>query len=37
MADIGNLKMILVKITKKENYQKRKLYATKFGNMPEKS
>ena len=37
MADISDSKMILAKITQKGNHQKRKLYATKFGNMPEKS
>ena len=37
MAYISNSKMLLAKITKKGNYQKRKLYARKFGKMPEKS
>ena len=37
MADISNSKMILAKITKTRNFLKRKLYARKFGKMPEKS
>ena len=36
MADISDSKMISAKITKKRNFLKRKLYATKFGNIPEK-
>jgi hypothetical protein len=37
MAYISNSKMLLAKITKKGNFLKRKLYARKFGKMPEKS
>ena len=37
MAYISNSEMVLVKITKKGNFLKRKLYARKFGKMPEKS
>ena len=37
MAYISNSKMILEKITKKGNFLKKKLYARKFGKMPEKS
>jgi hypothetical protein len=37
MAYISNSKMVLAKITKKGNFSKRKLYARKFGKMPEKS
>jgi hypothetical protein len=37
MAYISNSKMILAKITKKGNFSKKKLYARKFGKMPEKS
>ena len=37
MAYISDSKIVLVKITKKGNFLKRKLYARKFGKMPEKS
>jgi hypothetical protein len=37
MAYISNSKMLLAKITKKGNFLKGKLYARKFGKMPEKS
>ena len=37
MAYISDSKIVLVKITKKRNFLKRKLYARKFGKMPEKS
>ena len=37
IAYISSSKMIFEKITEKRNFPKRKLYARKFGKMPEKS